>query len=378
MSEPTPQPKRRRRLALSVRGLMFLVLVVGGGLGWVVYRARTLREAVAAIQAANGRVYYDRQWRGGKLTPGAVPYGPLWLRSWLGPEFFEDVTKVNLDRTKADDALMAHLGHLGNLEELTLSHTEVTDAGCIHLRRLTNLKDLDLSFSQVSGGGLVNLVGLSRLEKLSLHELSIEDADLRHLSGLKLLKKLQFNSKAITDDGLIHLRGLTNLTHLMMFSPKITTKGLKNLRGMTGLSYLGLSFTGVDSLAPVSRLSKLSDLDLNDTPIDDAGLAPIEKLTGLVGLNLGRTRITDAGMIHLRPLTKITALPPRSDGRHGCGNRQHSRHDDVGASAPRAHRPFRRRVGPSSGVSSDVGLVDRPYPSHRCRACPPASFDPLR
>ena len=50
---------RRLRTGLSLRVLMALVLATGGGLGWVVYRARVQRAAVAAIVAAGGSVRYS-------------------------------------------------------------------------------------------------------------------------------------------------------------------------------------------------------------------------------------------------------------------------------------------------------------------------------
>ena len=49
--QPSPEAWRRR-LRISVRGLMALVLIVGGGLGWVIHRAHVQRDAVAAIQSA--------------------------------------------------------------------------------------------------------------------------------------------------------------------------------------------------------------------------------------------------------------------------------------------------------------------------------------
>ena len=48
-----------RRVRISLRGLMVVVLVIGGGLGWVMQRARVQREAVAAIRRAGGSVLYD-------------------------------------------------------------------------------------------------------------------------------------------------------------------------------------------------------------------------------------------------------------------------------------------------------------------------------
>ena len=47
---------------VSVRALMILVLLVGGGFGWAVQTVRTRRvqgEAVAAIERVGGYVFYE-------------------------------------------------------------------------------------------------------------------------------------------------------------------------------------------------------------------------------------------------------------------------------------------------------------------------------
>jgi hypothetical protein len=49
----------RHRLRLSVRAMMLLVLFFGGGLGWIIHRAKLQRDAVAAIRHAGGYVAYD-------------------------------------------------------------------------------------------------------------------------------------------------------------------------------------------------------------------------------------------------------------------------------------------------------------------------------
>jgi hypothetical protein len=54
------------RLSISVRAMMVLVLLIGGGLGWIVQRARVQREAAAAIVRGGGRVYYDSEVRSGR------------------------------------------------------------------------------------------------------------------------------------------------------------------------------------------------------------------------------------------------------------------------------------------------------------------------
>jgi hypothetical protein len=52
-SEPTPRPWRRY-LRLSMRGLLVLVLLIGGWLGLLVRSTGVRRNAVAAIVLAGG------------------------------------------------------------------------------------------------------------------------------------------------------------------------------------------------------------------------------------------------------------------------------------------------------------------------------------
>jgi hypothetical protein len=56
----------QRRIRLSVRALMILIMIVGGGLGRIVHRARVQRDIVAAIDRAGGSVDYDWEWTDGE------------------------------------------------------------------------------------------------------------------------------------------------------------------------------------------------------------------------------------------------------------------------------------------------------------------------
>ena len=66
----------RRRLSLSLRGSMLLVLCLGLWLGWQARLARQQREAVAAIEEYGGFVRFDWEFVDGKPVPGAAPSGP--------------------------------------------------------------------------------------------------------------------------------------------------------------------------------------------------------------------------------------------------------------------------------------------------------------
>jgi hypothetical protein len=95
----------RGRYALSLRTLMILVLVLGGGFGWAVNRANSRRWAVDAVRKAKGTVQFDNKQPNavGKLWP------PAWLVRLLREEFFHDVTVVRLTFSQSEetDAIVA-------------------------------------------------------------------------------------------------------------------------------------------------------------------------------------------------------------------------------------------------------------------------------
>src|SRR5262249_38890266 len=134
------------QLRLSVRALMVLILVVGGGLGWFIRRATVQRDAVKAITAAGGNVVYDFQQNAARFSPSATPPapGPKWLVGLLGVDFFADVTSVTI-RTPQTDAILAHVGRLRRLERLDARSTRVTDAGLARLAGLSELRGLSCS-----------------------------------------------------------------------------------------------------------------------------------------------------------------------------------------------------------------------------------------
>src|SRR5690606_22558486 len=103
--------------------------------------------------------------------------------------------------------VMAHVGRLGQLQELVLSVTPLTDAGMTHLRELTQLKNLHLGPSaRLTGAGFKNVEGLTRLQRLTLRNLSVTDADLVALRGLTDLRILELSSPRLTDAGMPNLK----------------------------------------------------------------------------------------------------------------------------------------------------------------------------
>jgi hypothetical protein len=162
--------------------LIVVVLVIGAGLGWIVREARIQRDAVAAIRAAGGSVFYDWEWNNGKSVPGGKPWAPKWLVDLIGVDYFGHVTHVWLPlSSKVTDATLAHVGRLTRLQELFVRSPYVSDAGLEHLKGLTNLTDLTLAGRQVTDAGLVHLMKLTSLSKLWLPGARVTDAGMNEL-----------------------------------------------------------------------------------------------------------------------------------------------------------------------------------------------------
>src|SRR3954464_5464217 len=101
METPEPPPphtrSRRPHLRITVQALMILVLVLGGGLGWLVNRANCQRDAAATIERQGGNAVYDwqlptMQWgRAGRRVPTKKPNAPpawkQWVAARLGPDY---------------------------------------------------------------------------------------------------------------------------------------------------------------------------------------------------------------------------------------------------------------------------------------------------
>jgi len=243
--EPAVKPATRR-LRFGVRALMAFVLVVGGGLGWIVYKARVQHDAVEAIQRAGGRVVYDWESQNHK------PWWPKRLADRIGVDYFGSVVSVHLHARppiQGIDSLMAHVARLDRVESLMLAESRVTDVGLTHLEGLTRLKSLFLQNTRVTDAGLAHLQRLTGLSTLYLHDTLVTDAGLAHLKNLKKLQQLTLYNTRVTDAGLTHLAGLTDLEFLSLHVTRVGDAGLAHLKG----------------------LSRLKELDVCDTQVTKAG-----------------------------------------------------------------------------------------------------------
>jgi hypothetical protein len=178
--QPLRTPSWRHRIRFSLRALMIAVLVLGVGLGWVVYRAQIQRNAVAAIERAGGSVLYDWHYKNGRPDSRGKSRWPKRLVDQLGPDYFGSVVFVFVPE-KGSDVELAQVGRLNRLERLWVRSPAVTDAGLAQLQNLTRLQNLMFAGSAISDDGLSHLKDLTSLNKVSFSGTLVTDAGVQKL-----------------------------------------------------------------------------------------------------------------------------------------------------------------------------------------------------
>ncbi len=228
-----------------MRALMALVLLVGGGIGWTVNTARSgrnQREAVAAVLAAGGYVFYDcdrdpkrvvqvRAEAYHKYRPRAQNMPELKPPPRFGIDYCHNVVEIVLYGVLTDDEF-ARIGRFPRVEKVWHAGSShwISDAGLAHLDGLASLKELDLSNSTITDAGLVHLKGMKSLKQLNLTRTGITDAGLAHLSGLTSLEWLGLRGTDVGKAGVVHLQELTNLRLLDLCGTDVDELAARELR----------------------------------------------------------------------------------------------------------------------------------------------------
>ena len=224
----------RRRLAFSLRALLILVTVVCLVLGFKVRQVRRQREAVQALAAEQVVMIWDYQVAGQTEPPG-----PMWLRRWLGDDFFAHVEMLNFTvfmmggpvSDNVDDRLLVHLRSLPHIKNILLDGCEkVTDRGLGHFASLHHLEELHLANTSVTGDSFDSLRNLDGLKVLMLDSTPVTDDSLAKLAPLKNLEELWLADTAITDESIPHLIRLSGLKVLDLSVTKISREGVELVR----------------------------------------------------------------------------------------------------------------------------------------------------
>ena len=116
---------------------------------------------------------------------------------------------ATVDPGRFGDAQLRELASVGeNLTLLDLSRTRVTDAGLAALTKMPGLRRLQLQETNVTDAGLLSIKMLPRLEVLNLYDTHVTDGGLAALAPLPKLRRLYVWRTAVTAAGEARLRQL--------------------------------------------------------------------------------------------------------------------------------------------------------------------------
>ena len=113
---------------------------------------------------------------------------------------------------------LAEISGLTGLRRLELSDTEINDAGLANLRSLKNLQYLNISFCGLNGTGLASLAGLKELRRLDLSSDHLDATVYERIAGFTDLEILVLSRCCLTDAALRAFSRLKGLRELIISS----------------------------------------------------------------------------------------------------------------------------------------------------------------
>jgi internalin A len=332
----TAKPKRRW-LQFSLKSFLIVVTLFAVWLGYFSLRAREQRAAVARIKELGGHVQYDYQW--GSNSQSGPPGWP-WLRRLVGDEYFQEVTRVWLDKTQVSDADLRVVSKLRHTRSLSLNWTDISDEGLASIHGISELTYLGLCKTKVTSEGIRLLpqqltgctlvlaetsVGddalsdLSGCEMLNLDETHITSHGIQELADSKTLSNLAIQHTAVDDAAVPFLAQIKSLTWLHISGTRISGEGLISLRSALPQCRIDGNWEDLSSLGPLdgtrgqarwkmamdttqylNKEKSLKLLVLSNPSITDDHLALLEGLDNLESLDLRGASVTDAGVEKLQ------------------------------------------------------------------------------
>lgn len=347
----TARPSRRW-LQFSLRTFVIVITLFSAWLGYISFRVREQRTAVARIKELGGHFQYDYQWG---VNPKPSPPGWSWLRRLVGDEPFQDVVFIRLDETTVSDTDLLLVSKLRRTRILCLDRTEISDQGLMYIRGMSELKHLGLAKTKVTTDGIRGLpqprngcylilentgvgdealANLAGCQALALDGTRITSRGIQELADSKNLSQLSFQRTAVDDAAVPALGRIQTLTWLLVSDTKISGEGLLMLRDALpkcqidgpiadfsngfnpaappalASSSWSMRVSHLMALNKIQHIQHLKLLVLPDTVVTDSHLTALEGLDHLETLDLRGSSVTDAGVEKLQkalPKLKIHA-----------------------------------------------------------------------
>ena len=328
---------------------MVLMLLAGIAFAFFSPRIRRARDQGAAVRALSEAdlpitITYDYQQVGTDGTVAAEASGPVWVRNWLGEDFFHPVVSVKWGGGPASYLMtgggrlvvrsgaigpaptqqqLELLSALGELRELSIT-APLTDDGLVPLGSLRQLERLELScggmwgrggVTSFSDAGVAHLSRLTRLKQLAIRSPPVTGATLGQLEALPHIEALSLAMSGIDNAGMEQLAAAASLTNLDLNRTTISDAGVAHLAGLDRLRALDLSYTAVgdDAMAVLNPEVQLRVLNLAGTSTTDMGLEFLHQFVSLEKIALESTHVSTTGMVRCDQALPNCRVTPLAD-----------------------------------------------------------------
>ena len=208
-----------------------------------------------------------------------------------------------------------HVKGLGKLREVTTLSAEIPGIkgqDLAFLKEFTGLKILKLTLSEWKKEDAVHLQGLHEIQTLRLSGgEQLGDGMMTEVGKLEKLKVLELPQAGITQEGLQELSDHKTLEVLDLSGcAGVKSDAWEALGKITKLTDLNLSQTAIEDInkSSIDKLKNLKTLNLSQTKVTDKGLESLKDHKSLDSLDLSETMITDTGLAHLHGLTNLKSL----------------------------------------------------------------------
>ena len=170
-------------------------------------------------------------------------------------------------------------------------------------------REFRVSLFETSDQAMMPIPRLRPCTEIVISRSRVTDAGIEPIKHLHDLRSIHIEDTPITDAGIEYLRDLRP-AFLGLTNTRITGKGLKVIGSLGTVEHLILDRCSIEtgSYGPLSRLKKLEQLHLFQTPVLDDDLVHLVKLDKLHTLILGDTKITDLGLKQIARIKNLSHL----------------------------------------------------------------------
>jgi Leucine-rich repeat (LRR) protein len=260
-NEMAETSRRRRWYQISLRALLVTFTLAALAIGMFVRHVNRRQAAIDAIKSAGG------------LVEGAPPQGFL-QRCF---EVLAPVSSVELDKGRANNALLGHVAALGDIPSLVVLGGNVDDEGVRLIARMP-IQSLCLQSTKISDQSAALLSEMKTLTYLDLNNTNLSDQFLEQLESLPKLRYLGLRESKVTDVGMKYLSRYPQLRRLDVYYTDVGDEGVESLAACQLLEDLGLSITKVTEgiFEQLDRLPNLQSVELCGNSLEKSSVVAFE------------------------------------------------------------------------------------------------------